>query len=71
MTSPTISPARCSRCSVVFGAHGWQSLELVERIGSERVREFVTIWPDDRAIEVRRCACGLPIARVARRDQAA
>lgn len=56
---------------MAFGPHGWQSLELVERIASDKVREFVTIWPADRAIEVRRCACGLPIARVAARDCAA
>lgn len=59
-----VSPAtRCGSCGSVFDACAWRALELVERIGSERVREFVTRWPDDVAIEARQCACGVVIAR--------
>jgi hypothetical protein len=42
---------------------GWVELALVERITSEQVQEFVTIWPVDAVIEVRRCTCGQAISR--------
>ncbi|MGA7121607.1 MAG: hypothetical protein WBY94_15990 [Polyangiaceae bacterium] len=59
-----VSPAtRCSSCGAVFDTRAWRALELVERIESERVREFVTRWPDDVTIEARQCACGVVIAR--------
>jgi hypothetical protein len=58
-----MSPAACGRCGLAFAAQAWRELELVERIGSERIREFVTSWPDDTSVEVRRCACGRVTAR--------
>jgi hypothetical protein len=54
----------CSLCGRLLEAQAWRDLELVERIASERVREFVTSWADDTTIEVRRCACGRAIARM-------
>ncbi len=67
--SPTTKPASsskgasCSRCGVGCDAQAWREFELVERVASERLQEFVTIWPDDTVIEVRRCACGQVVAR--------
>jgi hypothetical protein len=67
--SPTTKPASvgkgaaCSRCGMDCDVQAWRGLDLVERVASDRVREFVTIWPDDTVIEVRRCACGQLIAR--------
>jgi hypothetical protein len=58
-----MSRATCSQCGLAFAAQAWRELELVERIGSERIREFVTSWPDDTNVEVRRCACGRVTAR--------
>lgn len=59
-----MSPStRCGSCGAVFDARAWRALELVERIGSERVREFATRWPDEVAIEARQCPCGVVIAR--------
>ncbi len=60
------SPARCSGCGAAFETHAWRRLELVERVGPERVREVLTTWPDDVIVEVRRCLCGRALARKAR-----
>ena len=57
--------ARCGQCGAAFEADAWGQLELVERVVPQRVRELVTIWPDDTSIEVRLCVCGRPLARKA------
>jgi hypothetical protein len=46
----------------------WRGLELLDQIASDRVCEFVTTWPDNVVIEVRRCPCGQVTARKARED---
>jgi hypothetical protein len=46
-----------------LGAEDWGKLELVDRMTSERVRQFVRPWPDSEVIEVRSCACGQALAR--------
>jgi hypothetical protein len=53
----------CGRCGVAYDADEWCEFQLVDRMTSEQVREFVTNWPDYMVIEVRRCACGQVIAR--------
>jgi hypothetical protein len=58
---------RCVRCGLVLEGSAWRDLELVERIACEKVRELVTGWPDDTAIEARKCTCGHVIARKAER----
>jgi hypothetical protein len=57
------SPMRCGSCGTLFEAQAWHDLELVESIATDRVREFVTMWPDNVTIEVRQCVCGVFIAR--------
>jgi hypothetical protein len=56
---------KCSQCSAAFDARGWDRLELVELVATERVREHVTHWPTGTRIEVRRCHCGRTLARKA------
>ena len=58
-------PTRCSRCARAYGADTWGALNLVGRITSEQIGEFVTSWPDSEVIEVRSCACGQALARKA------
>ncbi|MGO9834164.1 MAG: hypothetical protein ACLP1X_08120 [Polyangiaceae bacterium] len=48
---------------MTYDANAWREFQLVDRMTSEQVREFVTNWPDCAEIEVRRCACGQVIAR--------
>ena len=48
---------------VAHEAKAWRELELVETIGSERIREFALSWPNDTSVEVRRCTCGRVTAR--------
>jgi hypothetical protein len=55
---------------VAYDARAWRGFELVEQIAGERLRAFVTSWPDDAVIEVRRCACGQVVARKSRRPGA-
>jgi hypothetical protein len=45
--------------------HGeWGDLELLELIEGARLEALVTVWPEERTIEVRRCdRCGAPLAR--------
>jgi hypothetical protein len=70
LSTPTgNAQAPCSRCGVAFEPRAWRTFELVEQIASDRVREFVTIWPDHAVIEVRRCACGQIIARKTRPEE--
>jgi hypothetical protein len=55
---------RCGRCRQEYGDEAWQRLEVMRHILAPQVRDLVTAWPDDVAIEIRRCgACGAPIAR--------
>jgi hypothetical protein len=55
---------RCGRCRREYAEAVWGSLELVERLVAARIRAMVTSWPDDVAIEIRRCrACQGVIAR--------
>jgi hypothetical protein len=64
MARPKPRAERCGRCSHVYSAEAWQRLEVVERIGADRIRVLVTSWPNGTGIEIRRCAtCGAPIAR--------
>jgi len=58
-------PTRCSRCARAYGADTWGALNLVGRITSEQIGEFVTSWPQSEVIEVRSCACGQALARKA------
>jgi hypothetical protein len=55
---------RCGRCRREYAEAVWGSLELVERLVAAHIRGMVTSWPDDVAIEIRRChACQAVIAR--------
>jgi hypothetical protein len=55
---------RCGRCRREYAEAVWGSLELVERLVPARIRSMVTSWPDDVAIDIRRChACQGVIAR--------
>jgi hypothetical protein len=47
----------------VYSPDAWGELDLVDRVTGERVRGFLTAWPDAMAVEVRACACGHKIAR--------
>jgi hypothetical protein len=61
----TSDSTKCSHCGAAFDARGWERLELVELVATERVREHVTHWPSGARIEVRRCHCGRTLARKA------
>jgi hypothetical protein len=54
----------CARCGRSFEVDAWSDLELVQRIGAERVWALVTRWPSEKAIEVRRCGCGFDMGRM-------
>jgi hypothetical protein len=53
----------CSHCGRAWSADGWSELALLDRITSDRVREFVTSWLDCEVVEVRTCVCGRALAR--------
>jgi hypothetical protein len=54
----------CGRCRREYNFDAWERLELVEWMAADAIRGLVTSWPQEIAIEVRRCrACGAPIAR--------
>jgi len=53
----------CTQCGRSFAPEAWGALDLVDRITSERVRAFVTSWPDAEVVEVRTCDCGHALAR--------
>jgi hypothetical protein len=55
------APCRCGRA---YDESEWAELELLDRIEGQRLLALVTVWPCERAIEVRRCAgCRAPLAR--------
>jgi hypothetical protein len=56
----------CGHCGEPCAPGAWKEFERVGQIASERVREFVTSWPDSAVIDVRRCRCGHVIARKSR-----
>jgi hypothetical protein len=60
----------CGRCGLSCSDPAWFEFELLERMASDRIRELVTRWPDQAAIEVRRCTCGHVIARTLRSSAA-
>jgi hypothetical protein len=55
---------RCGRCRREYNLDAWDRLELIEWMAADAIRALVTSWPQEVAIEVRRCrACQAPIAR--------
>jgi hypothetical protein len=56
--------ATCSFCGRSHDATEWRALELVDRIGRDRLDDVVTDWPHDSSIEIRLCPCGKPMARL-------
>ena len=67
-TSGRVAPMRCGRCGRGFDDDAWRALDVVERIDGPRLEAIVTAWPEERAVEVRRCtSCGTAIARTAAR----
>jgi hypothetical protein len=55
---------RCGRCRHEYGDDAWHRLEIIQCILAAQVRGLVTSWPEDVAIEIRRCGdCGAPMAR--------
>jgi hypothetical protein len=64
MARPKARAVHCGRCRHEYPAEAWRRLEVVERIGADRIRPLVTSWPNGIAIEIRRCrSCGASIAR--------
>jgi hypothetical protein len=56
--------AGCLCCDAHYDDAGWKALAFIARIAPGSVREIVRRWPDDRALEVRRCtACGREVVR--------
>ena len=59
--------ACCGQCGRSNSPATWHRLPLVEVLSGERLHDNVTRWPCDTCVEIRRCECGQPIARKARR----
>jgi hypothetical protein len=55
---------RCGRCGRAYAESEWDGLEIVDRIEGRRLQALVTVWPEERTIEVRACTgCGGALAR--------
>jgi Zn ribbon nucleic-acid-binding protein len=60
--------AKCAACARDITMACWQELPLIETIEGATILQHVSVWPDDKAIEVRACRdCGRSIARTVRR----
>jgi hypothetical protein len=69
MISVTQSSARrpkgvCAACRREHSADMWRELALLQRMGARELSAIVVGWRADAWIEVRRCGCGAPIARI-------
>lgn len=56
------NPARCA-CSRAYHGRSWRGLPQLHVLLGARLG-FLTAWPEQSAIEVRRCPCGRELARV-------
>src|SRR6266404_2407404 len=56
----------CRSCRASYDDAAWRGLALVESAGPDQLRDLFTDWPwsRDAVLEVRRCACGAPVARL-------
>jgi len=55
---------RCGRCGGKYEESEWDGLAVVDRIEGRRLEALVTVWPEERTIEVRECkGCGGALAR--------
>lgn len=58
------SGSSCLRCEATYDDDDWEDLAFVERLTAARMREIVQSWPEDRLLEVRRCAaCNCEVVR--------
>jgi len=65
--------AICAHCGRVYDGRSFDALDLVDRLRHEHLRDLLVQWPwaEGTELEVRRCACGERLARVAAFAQAA
>ena len=56
------SRINCGGCGAVLGETDWEALVLTQRIEAGEVSRLVRGWSPNECVEVRRCACGKPIA---------
>jgi hypothetical protein len=65
--APSSDVVRCARCGHAISLDAWRGLPRERTLTRADVGAYVSGWPADAVVEVRRCAgCDTPIARRAR-----
>ena len=59
----------CGKCQAGYDGARWRSLVLLEELRHDQLGDILSAWPWqlDVVLEVRRCRCGQPVARLSSR----